>query len=106
MLATAVPRYIQVSWRLPPRLLLRQHVPAIVNVHAAAAPAGHPRRDLLEQSVRFFQWAREWCEKNAPDVRPVSELQIAPDAGEPVQPIADNYAELLEIAACSEVGVS
>jgi hypothetical protein len=84
---------------------LRQHVPAIVNVHAAAAPAGHPRRDLLEQSVRFFQWAREWCEKNAPDVRPVSELQIAPDAGEPVQRIADNYAELLEIAARSEVGI-
>jgi sugar phosphate isomerase/epimerase len=84
---------------------LRQHVAAIVNVHAAAAPAGHPRRDLLEQSVRFFQWARDWCEKNAPDVRPVSELQIAPDAGEPIQRIADNYAELLEIAARSEVGV-
>ena len=84
---------------------LRQHVAVIVNVHAAAAPAGHPRRDLLEQSVRFFQWAREWCEKNAPDVCPVSELQIAPDAGEPVQRIADNYAELLEIAARSEVGV-
>ena len=85
---------------------LRQHVAVIVNVHAAAAPAGHPRRDLLEQSVRFFQWAREWCEKtNAPDVCPVSELQIAPDAREPVQRIADNYAELLEIAARSEVGV-
>jgi sugar phosphate isomerase/epimerase len=83
----------------------RQHVPAIVNVHAAAAPVGHPRRDLLEQSVRFFQWAREWCEKNAPDVRPVSELQIAPDAGEPIQRIADNYAELLKIAVRSEVGV-
>ena len=42
---------------------MRQHVAVIVNVHAAAAPTGHPRRDLLEQSVRFFQWAREWCEK-------------------------------------------
>ena len=26
----------------------RQSLPVIVNVHAAAAPAGHPRRDLLE----------------------------------------------------------
>jgi hypothetical protein len=84
---------------------LRQHAPAIVNVHAAAAPAGHPRRDLLEQSVRFFQWAREWCENNAPNVRPVSELQIAPDAGEPIQRIADNYAELFEIAVRSDVGI-
>ena len=84
---------------------LRQHLPAIVNVHAAAAPAGHPRGDLLEQSVRFFRWAREWCGKNAPDVRPVSELQIAPDAGEPVTRIADNYAELLEIAARAKLGM-
>jgi sugar phosphate isomerase/epimerase len=84
---------------------LRQHAPTICNIHAAAAPAGHSRRDLLEQSVRFFQWAREWCEKNAPDVRPVSELQIAPNAGEPIQRIADNYAELFEIALRSEVGI-
>ena len=96
---------MSLHWGVAAAAALRQHVPAIVNVHAAAAPAGHPRGDLLEQSLRFFRWAREWCGKNAPDVRPVSELQIAPDAGEPVQRIADNYAELLEIAARSEVGV-
>jgi sugar phosphate isomerase/epimerase len=74
-----------------------QKAPTVVNIHPAAAPEPPSRRELLEQSVRFFSWAREWCRLNAPSVRVVAELQIAPNPDESVRRIGDNYAELLEI---------
>lgn len=77
--------------------------PTVVNIHAAAATATASRRDLIEQSIAFFSWARRWCSGNAPQVRPVVELQIAPNPDEPIQRIGDTYEELLEIATRAEI---
>jgi sugar phosphate isomerase/epimerase len=77
--------------------------PTIVNIHAAAAPRECSREALIDQSVRFFEWARQWCEANAPSVRPVVELQIRPETQEDIQRIGDNYAELLDIVERSGV---
>lgn len=74
-----------------------QQAETVVNIHPAAGLEARSRRELVEQSVRFFSWAQEWCRLNAPSVRLVAELQIAPNPGEPVQRIGDNYAELLEV---------
>lgn len=74
-----------------------QQAKTVVNIHPAAGPEPRSRRELVEQSVRFFSWAQEWCGQNAPSVRLVAELQIAPNLGEPIQRIGDNYAELLEV---------
>jgi sugar phosphate isomerase/epimerase len=82
----------------------RQGRPAIVNIHGAAAPLGGDRAALLDESIRFFTWAREWCTENAPHVIPVSELQFQPFAGETVQRVGDRYGELMEIVTRAEVG--
>lgn len=81
-----------------------QQTETMVNIHSAAAPLDIPRRDLVDQSVRFFRWARKWCEANAPQVQPVAELQIRPNPDEPVQRIGDFYAELNEVVQRSQVG--
>lgn len=81
-----------------------QQAPTVVNIHSAAAPLDIPRQDLVEQSIRFFSWAREWCEANAPEVQPVAELQIRPNPDEPIQRIGDFYAELYEVVQRSRVG--
>ncbi len=80
-----------------------QQAPTLVNLHPAAGPLDAPRRELLERSVRFFEWALAWCPEHAPCARPVAELQIRPDPGEPVQRIGDDYRELLEIVRRSGV---
>ena len=47
---------------------LRQHVPTICKrARSRCTGRPSPARPSLA-SVRSFQWAREWCEKNAPDV--------------------------------------
>jgi sugar phosphate isomerase/epimerase len=74
-----------------------QQAEAVVNIHPAAAADDHSREALLEKSVQFFTWAQEWCQSHAPAVRPVSELQIAPNPEEPLHRIADNYEELLHV---------
>ena len=84
---------------------VRQHRPAIVNIHGAAAEAGESRRALVDESIRFFKWGREWCAENAPHVTLVAELQFRPFPGESIQRIGDNYEELLEIATGADVGV-
>jgi sugar phosphate isomerase/epimerase len=80
-----------------------QNSEAIVNVHAAAASLAAPRRELLEQSVAFLTWAREFCERQAPRVKVTTELQFRPHPYEPTQRICDNYDELLEVATRAEV---
>lgn len=75
----------------------RQGVATLVNIHAAAGPAGASRRELLERSVLFFTWARDWCARHARDVTVLTELQFRPHVGEPIQRIADDYDEVLEI---------
>ena len=82
----------------------RQGCPAIVNIHGAAAPLGEDRAVLLDESIRFFTWAREWCLENAPRVTPVAELQFQPFADETVHRIGDRYDELMEIVTRAEVG--
>jgi sugar phosphate isomerase/epimerase len=79
----------------------RQDGPTVVNIHSAAASSEHDRADLIDQSVRFFQWARRAC---APEVRPVAELQIRPNPDEPLHRIGDDYAELLEVVERSACG--
>ncbi len=80
-----------------------QQFETVVNIHPAAGPAQRSRREMIERSVRFFDWAREWCSDNAPAVRVVAELQVAPNPDEPIQRIGDNYDELLEIVERSGV---
>lgn len=74
-----------------------QHSSTIVNIHPAAGISSMARRDLVERSVSFFSWAREWCSRNASEVRVVAELQFGPDPGESIRRIGDTYDELLEI---------
>ena len=74
-----------------------QESETIVNIHPAAGPRHLARATLIDQSVRFFEWAQQWCRANAPAVHPVAELQIRPNPGEPIRRVGDNYAELLEI---------
>jgi sugar phosphate isomerase/epimerase len=77
----------------------------VVNVHpAAVADDGAGRPTLVERSVRFFAWARRWCDEHAPRVRPVAELQIAPDPGERLVRIGDTPSELAEVVTRSGVG--
>ena len=77
---------------------------SVVNIHAAAGPLEISRRTLVDQSVRFFAWARQWCERHGPLVRPVAELQIRPYPYEPIQRIGDHFAELLEVVERSGCG--
>jgi len=89
---------------------VRQGATAVVNIHGAAGPNGADRRPLVEESVRFFSWSREWCAENAPRVKVVAELQFRPHANEAIQRIGDNYEELIEITerakvdACLDLG--
>ncbi|NUQ62948.1 MAG: sugar phosphate isomerase/epimerase [Pirellulales bacterium] len=73
-----------------------QGSPTVVNIHPAA-DAGKPRGELVEQSVRFFQWARQWSQRHGDEVQVVAELQIAPVRGEAMRRIGDRYDELLEV---------
>lgn len=75
----------------------QQQAPTIVNIHAAAGTADDSRRDLIDRSVCFFSWAGDWCRRNAPQVRPVVELQISPGPNESIHRIGDTYHELLEV---------
>ena len=91
--------------------LTRDQGETIVNVHPAAAPDDWVSRvELVQRSVRFFSWAKGWCARHAPDVRPVAELQVAPDKDEPLIRIGDNPVELAQIversgvSACWDVG--
>ena len=81
-----------------------QGAPAIVNIHAAAGPTGADRRGLLDRSVAFFLWARDWCASQAPQVTVTTELQFRPHTEEPILRIADNWDELLEIVERCAIG--
>jgi sugar phosphate isomerase/epimerase len=83
----------------------RQGRKAVVNIHGAAGTDGDDRRRLVEESIRFFNWSREWCAENATLVRVVAELQFRPHTHETIQRIGDNYEELCEIAQRAGVGV-
>lgn len=76
-----------------------------VTVHGAAGDKGESRRALVDESVRFFSWAKEWCMENAPRAKPVVELQFRPYPDETIQRIGDAYEELAEIADHADVGV-
>ena len=84
---------------------VRQRRPAIVNIHGAGAEVGRSRRALVDESIRFFRWSREWCAENAPHVILVAELQFRPNSDETIQRIGDSYEELLEIATRAGVGI-
>jgi sugar phosphate isomerase/epimerase len=81
----------------------------IINLHSAAA-VENTREDLLDRSIEFFRWSREWCENHAPGARVVAELQIAPITGAAVRRIGDSYSELMsvlrrvEVDACWDFG--
>jgi sugar phosphate isomerase/epimerase len=81
-----------------------QEDPTIVNIHSAAADLDRDRAELVDRSVRFFEWARDVCRGFGPVVRPVVELQIRPNPDEPLQRIADSYDELLEVVQRSGCG--
>lgn len=83
----------------------RQQFPTVVNIHGAAGGGDDAREHLLGQSIAFFTWAGQWCRDNAPQVGVTVELQISPDPAEPRQRIGDTYAELLEVATQTGVGV-
>jgi len=82
-----------------------QQLPTVVNVHGAAGSTDDTREHMLDQSVAFFTWASQWCRENAPRVNVTVELQMSPSPGEPRQRIGDTYAELLDVAMRSNVGV-
>lgn len=91
--------------------LSRDQGETVVNIHPAAVlDDGLPRAELVERSVQFFSWANDWCAQHAAEVRPVAELQVAPDEGEGLIRIGDNPDELALIvegsgvAACWDVG--
>jgi sugar phosphate isomerase/epimerase len=81
-----------------------QESPTVVNIHSAAASLKRSRSGLVDQSVRFFEWARAMCRGHVPEVRPVAELQIRPNQDEPIQRIGDVYDELLEVVERSDCG--
>lgn len=82
-----------------------QRAETVINVHAAADSQKSSRDTLVDQSIRFFRWAREWCSAHALHVCPVAELQIRPNMEESIQRTGDDYAELLSIAEQSGVDV-
>jgi len=82
-----------------------QGAPTLVNIHGAAGTLTDARPHLVERSIAFFTWARQWCRRHAPDVSVTVELQISPNAGEPKQRIGDRYGELREIATQSDVKI-
>lgn len=90
--------------------LARHQGETIVNIHPAAGANSVTREELVERSVQFFSWAQSWCADNAPDVRPVAELQLGTTAGERKFRVGDSPAELARIVqgsavhACWDVG--
>lgn len=77
----------------------------VVNIHPAAVADDRVSRGaLVDRSVRFFAWARDWCDEHANQVRPVAELQIAPNLGEQIIRIGDTPSELAEVVTRSGVG--
>ncbi|MHC4702620.1 MAG: sugar phosphate isomerase/epimerase family protein, partial [Planctomycetota bacterium] len=80
-----------------------QQAPTVVNIHPAAAGSDHSRRELVDRSVSFFSWARQWCRQNARQVRVCAELQISPNPDEPIIRIGETYDELLEVVTRSRV---
>ncbi len=85
--------------------LSRDQGETIVNVHPAAATADRASRvELRERSVDFFSWANGWCAEHSSDVRPVAELQVAPDEGEGLIRIGDTPEELAQVVERSGVG--
>lgn len=83
----------------------------IVNIHPTAVGSGVGDRGVLvDRSVRFFDWAQEWCTQHAPDVQPVAELQVAPNPEEDLVRIGDTPEELAQVVegggvgACWDVG--
>lgn len=98
--AVAHVRFLELAARIA-----EQQGNTVVNIHPAAVrDDDRPRRELVQRSVEFFAWTREWCDANAPDVRPVAELQVAPNADEPVVRIGDDPAELADVVTGSRVG--
>lgn len=86
-------------------LARKQRQPLVVNIHPAAAPAAPADRpELIERSVAFFAWCRELCADLNSDVRPVAELQIAPNPDEHLLRIGDRFDELEHIVERSGVG--
>ena len=81
----------------------RQQAPTLVNVHGAAGPSAVSRRHLVERSVAFFAWARDWCRRHAPEVAVAVELQLRPETHEARHRIGDRYDELLEVATQCDV---
>ncbi len=53
-----------------------QQFPTLVNLHGAAGTPGDCRQHLLERSIAFFSWARQWCSRSGPGVQVTVELQI------------------------------
>jgi sugar phosphate isomerase/epimerase len=90
--------------------LARQQGETIVNIHPAADANRLRRGELMERSVQFFSWTRDWCAERAPHVRPVAELQVSPEAAERLVRVGDSPFELAQIversgvAACWDVG--
>lgn len=90
--------------------LARDQGETIVNIHPAARAQHGFRGELLERSVQFFSWVSDWCAEHAPNVRPVAELQVAPDVSEQLIRVGASPVELTEIvkrsgvAACWDVG--
>jgi sugar phosphate isomerase/epimerase len=80
-----------------------QQCPTVVNLHSASSTTDEPRQQLVDQSVAFFTWARDWCRRNAPEVSVVVELQISPSRRELHVRIGDTYEELLTVAERSGV---
>jgi sugar phosphate isomerase/epimerase len=81
-----------------------QQYPTVVNLHGAAGTPTDTREHLLDRSVAFFTWAREWCRRNAPQVHVTVELQISPNTDEARLRIGDTYEEVLAIVKQSRVG--
>lgn len=82
----------------------------VVNIHPAAADSTRSRTELIDRSVSFFSWAKQWCSDRAPSVIPVAELQVAPLAGESITRVGDTPDELERVVtrsgvpACWDVG--
>lgn len=77
----------------------------VVNIHSAALRDEQASRQaLVDRSVAFFSWARDWCREHADRVRPVAELQIAPNPDERLIRIGDTPSELEEVVVRSGVG--
>lgn len=75
----------------------------IINVHPASGFKADDRRELIERSVRFFQWARPWCGQLDAPVEPTAELLIRENPGEDIARCGDRWDELMEIVQRSEV---